>query len=152
MLEYGDDQTFAFTDLWGPLDFWNTVHTYTTPGPKTVTLTVTDLKGTTAHTSVTVDVLSPLTASLAVASGPHTVGVPVTFSMSSATPATTQVTHYALVVSGDESFPVTGSTAPPPTQDITFTLPGTYTVVLQVRRRGQRDGNDEGRRLVTEAF
>ena len=141
-LNYGDGETFAFTQLWGPLDFWNTVHTYTDPGPKTVTLTVTDSKGTTDHTSVTVDVLGPLTASLAVAGGPYAVGVPVTFSMTSSTPATTQVTSYALVVSGDESFHVTGSTAPPPTQDITFTLPGTYTVVLQVR-------NDAGSETAT---
>jgi hypothetical protein len=131
-LDYGDGQTDTFTTPFGPVDFWNTSHSYANTGPQTVTLSVTDSAGATDTTSVTVQVYDAPTASVSVTSGPAQVGVPVTFALDASTPAGTGLNSYALFFSGPESFHYTGNTAPAATQDVTFTIPGTYTVAFSV--------------------
>ena len=124
-LDYGDGSA---PDTFGPDGYWGTLHSYTSTGAKTVTLTVTDSAGATGTATVTVTVFDPPSESLRVTSGPAQVAVPVTFAMDATTPAGTQFGSYALYVSGAETFTLTADTAPPATQDITFTVPGSYTV------------------------
>ncbi len=124
-LDYGDGSA---PDTFGPDGYWGTLHSYTSTGPKTVTLTVTDSAGATGTATATVTVFDPPSASLRVTSGPAQVGVPVTLAMDATTPTDTQFSSYALYVSGAETFTLRGATAPPATQDITFTIPGSYTV------------------------
>jgi hypothetical protein len=133
-LTFGDGQTFTFPEPFGPVNFWTTFHSYAATGPQTVTLTVTDSAGTTATTTVTVNVFDPPTASVAVASSAARV---FTFALGSATPAGTELNSYFLEFSPaigvvqdpvPETFRFTARTAPPATQDVTFTIPGTYTV------------------------
>jgi hypothetical protein len=131
-LDYGDGQTDTFTVPFGPFDFWNTEHSYTATGKKTVTLTVTALNGTTDTTIVTVNVLNAPTATVRVTSGPAHVGAPVTFALDTSTPVGTKLSSFALHFAGDESFHLTDNSAPPATQNITFDLPGTYTVAFSV--------------------
>jgi hypothetical protein len=109
-----------------------------------VTLTVTDPVGTTDTTTVTVTLFDAPTASVSVTSGPAQVGVPVTFTLDASTPAGTELNFYALNFSGDENFHLTDNTAPPATQNVTFTIPGTYTVQFSVANDagGSPDANE----------
>lgn len=61
VVDYGDGQSDPFTDTNGPVDYWNTLHTYTSTGTYTVTLSVTDADGTTDTTSESIDVVNPPT-------------------------------------------------------------------------------------------
>jgi PKD domain/Fibronectin type III domain len=131
-LEYGDGQTDAFTEPFGPVDFWTTEHSYTSTGKKTVTLTVTDSAGTTDTTTETVNVFEAPTATVSVTSGPAQVGVPVTFALDTSTPDGTSLQTYSLVFGGPESFHFVHDTAPPATQVVTFDRPGTYNVAFMI--------------------
>jgi hypothetical protein len=131
-LDYGDGQTDALTEPFGPVDFWNTEHSYTTTGTRTVKLTVTALDGTTSTTTLTVTVLDPPTTTLTMTSGPAHVGQPVTLTLDTSTPDGTQLISYALNIAGEESFHLTDNTAPPAAQPITFDRPGTYTIAFSV--------------------
>jgi hypothetical protein len=131
-VDFGDGQTETFADAFGPIDFWNTEHSYPTAGPETVKLTVTDSAGTTDTTTVTVNVLPEPTATLSVTSGPIQARVPVTFTLHATTPAGTELNSYILNFSGNDYFHLSDNTPPPATQDVTFTIPGTYNVALSV--------------------
>lgn len=129
-IDYGDGETFAFTDPSGPLDYWNTVHSYATTGWKTVTLTVTDSAGATDTATTAVRVVDVPTASISVTSGAAQAGSPVTLALDAVTPDGTQLDHYFLMVTGPDHFFVGGDVAPPATHDITFDQPGSYTVTF----------------------
>jgi PKD domain/Fibronectin type III domain len=131
-VDFGDGQTETFAEAFGPIDFWNTEHTYTTTGPQTVKLTVTDSTGTTDTTTLTVNVLPEPTATLTVTSGPIQTGAPVTFTLNATTPAGTELNNYFLNFTGNDYFHLTANTPPPATQTVTFTIPGTYNVALSV--------------------
>jgi hypothetical protein len=145
-LTYGDGETFAFPEPAGPVNFYSTIHTYTTTGDKTVALSVTDSTGTTATTTFTVTVFDPATASVSVPAA--TVGTPVTVNLPTTTPAGTVFRSYYLEfgpvivplgppppdppVPAVETFhfPSNPSAnvdiAPPATLDVTFTKAGNY--------------------------
>lgn len=138
-VDYGDGQTDTFTAPSGPADYWNTVHTYASTGPKTVTLQVTDDAGTTDTTTLTLDVYDAPTAAAQVTSGPAQVNQPVTLALDTWTPAGTHLTSYDVIVRGEtndpagapaQSFILRNAAAPPATRTITFSAPGTYTLVI----------------------
>jgi PKD repeat protein len=129
-LDYGDGTAAeSFTgDSWS----WIGTHAYSTTGPKTVTLAVTDSAGITASSVVAVTVFGAPTANIARRS-PAEVDVPVTFGLTSSTPAGTAITDYDLSVIGPNGAQAHGGPGPvPATKDITFTSPGTYQVQLSV--------------------
>lgn len=128
-MDYGDGSAW-YTLSQG--EYWGTTHTYATGGVKTVTLTVTDANGAAVTTSVKVTVFAPPTASWTVTSGAAHVGSPVTFAIDAAAPPGAQLSSYEIYVFGAETFKIAGATAPPATQDVTFTIPGSYTVSLRV--------------------
>jgi PKD repeat protein len=129
-LDYGDGTASeSFTG-----DSWNWVrnHSYATTGPRTVTLTVTDSAGDIASNVVAITVYSTPTAHL-VAQGRPQVGTPVTFDLTSTTPAGTGLTSYSLNVLGVDGTTRYGANGSPlATKEITFTTPGTYEVQFSV--------------------
>ncbi len=130
-VDYGDGSTDSFTGPFDPADVFNTTHTYTGTGDKTVTLSVRDSDGGTATDTATVHVFAAPKVSINTVGSP-TAGVPVTFEVHADDPAGTAITSYEMVVSGDENFLLDGASAPPAppaTLDVPFSS-GTYTVVF----------------------
>ena len=129
-LDYGDStppETFT-GDSWN----WVRSHSYSTTGPRTVTLTVTDSAGVTVSDVLTVTVFDAPTAKL-VSNGPAQVGAPVRFDLTSSTPAGTDITSYDLNVLGaDGTKSYGGNGSPLATKDLIFTSPGTYEVQFSV--------------------
>jgi fibronectin type 3 domain-containing protein len=132
-ITYGDGQSDTFTDPVGPYDYWNTYHVYTSTGPKTVTLSVTDSDGTTSTTTEDITVYDPPTASITAESSTATVGQPVTFDLSAGSPGGTSVNWYTIVISGPEHSVNNYFTAPDATQQLTFNFPGAYTIEFVAR-------------------
>jgi PKD repeat protein len=134
-LDYGDGivETFANDPV-----FWSSNHAYTTTGPQTVTLTVTDSGGVTVSSVVTITVFGAPTAAIT-ATGAAQVAVAFPVTLAATTPAGTALASYGLDVIGPDgttqSYP--GQVSPPATRDITFPAPGDYTVQFSV-------GNDAG--------
>lgn len=106
---------------------WWTSHTYTTPGAKTATLTVTDSGGLTASTAVTVLIYEEPT--LTVTGTRATAGVPLTFGLGPWTPAGTSFTGYDVYFSDDSSY-IWGDGPPPASLTHTFVTPGNYRVSI----------------------
>jgi PKD domain len=140
-LDYGGNSPTE--PLTGPAGSWNTSHSYTTTGQKTVTLTVTDAAGTTDSRTTTVTVFAaPTGASISETSGAPRVGVPVRFALAASTPPGTVLNSYTLLfgpAAGDrpgtpteETFTVTHNTTLPATVDVTFSIPGSYRVQFRV--------------------
>ena len=125
-LDYGDStppETFT-GDSWN----WVRSHSYSTTGPRTVTLTVTDSAGVTVSDVLTVTVFDAPTAKL-VSNGPAQVGAPVRFDLTLSTPAGTDFTSYDLnVIGADGTKSYGGNGSPPATKDLIFTSSGTYEV------------------------
>jgi hypothetical protein len=124
VLDYGDGT--ALVPFSGDPATWFTVHNYATVGDKTVTVVVTNSAGATATDSVRVTVYPMPTATIRVL-GPVVLGQPVTFELTSLTPAGTVFTDYDFCYDG-----TTGaiwdrqSGVPPTTTTHTFTAEGTY--------------------------
>ena len=129
-LDYGDStppETFT-GDSWN----WVRSHSYSTSGPRTATLTVTDSAGVTVSDVLTVTVFDAPTTKL-VSNGPAQVGVPVRFDLTSSTPAGTDITSYDLnVIGADGTKSYGGNGSPLATKDLIFTSPGTYEVQFSV--------------------
>jgi hypothetical protein len=139
-IDYGDGQSDPLTGPNGPVDYWNTLHTYTSTGRRTVTLTVTDADGTKNATSVDIVVYDAPTAALRVTSGPAQVGQKVTIALDTVTPPGTTLSSYFLIVNGapqpgalsNAHFFVGDEHAVPATRDLILTTPGSYTVTMHV--------------------
>jgi hypothetical protein len=130
-VDYGDGTVDTFPGPFGPADAFNTSHVYAGNGDKTVILTVTDSVGDTATDTATVHVFNAPQVSLTLETAAPQAGVPVTFDVNTNIPNGTAVTSWQLVVTGDESFFVDGTSAPPATLEETFGS-GSYTVVLML--------------------
>jgi plastocyanin len=123
-LDYGDGaplETFS-----GDPAGWFAFQTYTAPGAKTMTWTVTDSTNKTVTKLITMNVFDPPTASIP-ATAQAQVGVPFTFPLTATTPSGTAFENWNLY--GDWLAGDYGS-APPATLTHTFTEPGTYTFVF----------------------
>jgi chitodextrinase len=129
-IDYGDHITDSFNGPLSSVDVLNTTHTFTTAGPQTVTLTVTDSAGNTDSATLTVDVFDAPQVSLSTPSSSPAPGA-VPFDVTAETPPGTAMTSYRMEVTGDDTFFLNGDSAPPPSQDLTFAS-GSYTVVLTV--------------------
>jgi len=151
-LDYGDStppETFT-GDSWN----WVRSHSYSTTGPRTVTLTVTDSAGVTVSDVLTVTVFDAPTAKL-VSNGPAQVGAPVRFDLASSTPAGTDITSYDLNVLGaDGTKSYGGNGSPLATKDLIFTRRGHLRGSVQrLQRRWWVVGdgfNDDRRRWIDD--
>jgi len=140
-IDYGDQTTDSFNGPLSSVDILNTTHTFTNAGPRTVTLKVTDSDGNTDSSTFTVDVFDAPKVSMSASSGSPDAGE-VPFEVRAETPLGTEITSYRIEVAGDDSFFIDGDSAPPGSQDLTFT-PGSYTVVITVT-------NDAGGTAVSD--
>jgi hypothetical protein len=129
-LDYGDGTTpeeFAGDpSTWAPAG-----HQYADVGTFTATLTVVDSASRSVSTSVQVHVFPQPSATITV--DPLSVlekNKPVTFDVTSLTPATTSFTDFDHFSDAGDNF-VSGAGAPPGSFQITFAAPGTYTVTVE---------------------
>jgi hypothetical protein len=142
-LDYGDGT--GAEQLTGDSWSWVGTHAYHSAGPKTVTLAVTDSAGVTVSDVVTVTVYAAPTANIATSLSAR-VDVPVTFDLTSSTPAGTAITDYGMEVIGRNGTQAHGGPGPVPgTKDLTFTRPGTYQVRFTV-------SNDAGGSSVVDSL
>ncbi len=132
-ISYGDGTNDSFTDPFGPIDYWNTYHVYSATGPKTVTLSVTDSDGTTSTTTEDITVYDAPTVSISAETSSATVGAPVTFDLSTTSPDGTSLDWYTIVVSGPQHYVNNYYVAPSATQQLTFNVPGAYTIDFVAR-------------------
>ena len=122
-------------------------HTYPTPGPYTVTLTVTDDDGATATDTTNADITeAPNTAPVADANGPYTgtAGNTVSFDGSGSFDLDGTIVSYAWDF-GDDN---TGSGVAP---DHTYPTPGPYTVTLTVTDDDGATNTDTTNADITES-
>ncbi len=131
-LDYGDGTTperFAGDPAgWAP-----TPHQYTKPGTFTAKLTVVDSAGTSATTTLDVQMFAEPTAAISIdPKSELEKGKPVTFLVNSHTPVGTSFVGFDTYSLQGTTFsnPVHGAGAPPATFPITFANPGTYTVYV----------------------
>ncbi len=130
-LDYGDGSPVEeFTGPFAPADVLGTTHTFTNPGIRSVTLTITDSGGGTDSVVVAVHVFPAPKVTINTVGSPQA-GQPLTFEVHPDTPQGTTNTSYQVIVTGDDNFFVDGEGAPPATFDVTFAS-GSYTVVLTV--------------------
>ncbi len=95
--------------------------TYSTPGPHTITLTVTDSYGAKATGSLTVNVVRRPAAALTVTPSVATVGQAVTLDASQSTSLDSPITDYQWDLDGDGNYDV--DTGNVPTLTHTYTSP-----------------------------
>ena len=134
-IDYGDSTSDSFNGPLSAVDVLNTTHTYTGTGDKTATLTVTDSGGGTASTTLLVHVLAAPEVSLSLKTSNPQANLPMTFEITPNIPQGETITSYQAVVTGDEVFFLNGTSAPPPTMDLTF-KPGSYQVVFTLKTDG----------------
>ncbi|MEP7192145.1 MAG: PKD domain-containing protein [Actinomycetota bacterium] len=134
-LDYGDGTVETFTT--DPA-FWASNHAYTTTGPRTVTLTVTDSAGISVSDVVTVTVFGAPTSAVTATSAAQ-VAVPFPVTLAASTPAGTVLATFGLDVIGPDGTrqSYSGDGSPPAAKNLTFATPGDYTVHFSV-------GNDAG--------
>lgn len=131
-IDFGDGTPVeTFTGPFGPADVFNTEHTFTGNGDRTVTLTVTDSNNNTDADVVVVHVFNAPTVSVQ-AAGSAVVNVPLDLDVSAQTPNGTAFTSYQMDVSGPEVFFISRDGAPPGIEPVEFTIPGTYTIDVTV--------------------
>jgi hypothetical protein len=126
-LNYGDGNTETFV---GDPATWIPFHSYQAVGTMTVTLQVTDSAGVAASDVITLTVYPAPIATITASSGPAQPGVPLTFALTSSTPAGTAFTDYD-VSYGDGSPVAFVDGVPPATLTHTFVTAGTYTVTFE---------------------
>jgi len=131
-LDYGDGTTperFAGDPAgWTPKP-----HQYTEPGTFTAKWTVVDSAGTSAATTLDVQMFAEPTATISIGSKSELEkGKPVSFTVTSHTPVGTSFVGFDTYSLQGTTFsnPVHGAGAPPATFPITFANPGTYTVYV----------------------
>jgi PKD domain len=93
-------------------------------------LTVTDSANSSDTDVVTVTVLAAPTVTITRTGPAVAAGVPVTFGVTSSTPATTAFTSYSVSSGMGGAYWASGQGAPPATVTHTFTAPGNYTVTI----------------------
>ena len=131
-LDYGDGTTperFAGD----PAGWTPTPHQYTKPGTFTAKWTVVDSAGTSATTTLDVQMFAEPTAAISIdPKSELEKGKPVTFLVTSHTPVGTSFVGFDTYSLHGTTFsnPVHGAGAPPATFTITFDNPGTYTVYV----------------------
>ena len=130
LLNYGDGT--APVSFSGDPATWSSDHGFATVGDKAVTVVVTNSAGATATDAVTVTVYPSPTATIKVV-GPVVLGQPVTFDVTSLTPAGTVFTDSDFCFDGTAG-PIWDhrNGVPPTTTTHTFTAPGTYDAEFYV--------------------
>jgi hypothetical protein len=128
-LDYGDG-TPVEAFLGDPSTWVPTPHQYDVTGPVTAKLTVVDSASKTVTTSLVVTVFAAPTVTATVTSIDFEKGQPITFAVTSATPAGTSFTDFDTFSDGGNDF-VSGAGAPPATFTITFPNAGTHTVTVE---------------------
>jgi PKD domain/Fibronectin type III domain len=131
VLDYGDGSpTVSFT---GDPATWTSLHDYLTVGVRTVTVVVTNSAGATATDSVAVTVYPSPTATIKMVDVHAALNQPVTFDLTSLTPAGTVFTDYDFCFDGTAGpVWVRQSGVPPTTTTHTFTAEGTYDAEFYV--------------------
>jgi len=128
-LDYGDgtpvEEFLGDPSTWAP-----TPHQYDVTGPVTAKLTVVDSASKTVTKSLVVTVFGAPTVTATVTSIDFEKGQPITFAVTSATPAGTSFTDFDTFSDGGNDF-VQGAGAPPATFTITFPDAGTHTVTVE---------------------
>jgi hypothetical protein len=128
-LDYGDGsatETFSGDPAtWVPAG-----HQYAALGTVTATWTVVDSATKSVTRSVTIKVFDQPTASVSVVSTVLEKNKPITFAVTSATPAGTTFTDFDSFSGAGDNF-ASGTGPLPPTFQITFAAPGTYTVTVE---------------------
>jgi PKD repeat protein len=124
--DFGDGTTV------GPQSGGTAAHTYTTPGPYTVKVTVTDTAGNsssaTAQVTVNATAGTPPAAALRVTPSSGVAPLPVTADASGSTPGAAPISTYSFDFGdGTTAGPQAGATA-----THTYTAAGTYTVTVTV--------------------
>jgi PKD domain-containing protein len=129
-LDYGDGTTpeefVGDPSTWAPAG-----HQYATTGTFTASLTVVDSASASVTTTVHVHVVESPTATVTV--DPQSVlekNKPVTFHSSGITPTGTTFTDFDYFSGAGDNF-VQGTGGPPASFQITFAVPGTYTVTVE---------------------
>ena len=126
-LDYGDGTTQSFTGA-DPTS-WSSDHVYATSGHMAVTVVVTNSAGDTATAAVSVTVFGAPTATI---TPPRIArpGAPVTLALTSSTPVGTVFTDYDVSYDNGVTWEYPNG-VPPTTLTHTFSLEGTYTVLLK---------------------
>jgi hypothetical protein len=128
-LDYGDGAQETFVG--DPATWMPTPHQYDALGPVTVTLTVVDSASKSVTTTLVVTVFANPTATITVDQlVPLEKGKPVLFHVTSATPDHTVFTDFDRFSGLGDNF-VAGTGPPPPSFQITFPTPGTYSVTVE---------------------
>ncbi len=130
-LDYGDGSTPEIF-VGDPSGWIPSAHQYDATGPVTATLTVVDSAQQSVTTTLVVTVFTAASATIVADTlVPLEKGKPVTFHVTSATPTGTSFTDFDHFSDSPVDDFVSGNGAPPASFQLTFDVPGTYTVTVE---------------------